>query len=614
MKLLETNIRHFGKFHQVSYTFGDHINVLYGKNGAGKSTLHTFLRSMLFGMERKKGRAAHSDPYSRYMPWVSSGDYGGSLRLEHGGQICQFTRNFLTDPKNLEIFDETRNKPVPANEDFVSRMRNGLTEVTYDNTVSIGQLRGETSPAMADALKNYISNLHSTGSGNVDVAAAVAALTMQRKQLSSRLVPVDPKEYDALAAEIESLNRRLKEHAADGESARLHERRQQLQNDLDGQKETYRVLSERTGEWKQRLSAGGVESAEQLRQVETAADRAYAAYFRYRGAYRFTRHPLARGALLCLSVGMFAASFFMIFLTNASFSNDSFLPVPFLVLLCVLFFAAGRLLLSLRRHGWLWNQAKEQLRNLFFNYLGTRDILPENYDRLKKRLHSCAAMIERLKDCQLQCEALADSIRSMQEEENQILRTLEGLSRADWDNEQNQEQLKKALGRQEALRAQQRKNNEISLEIEAVKTAVSTIQSIAEDYHVSFVPQLNKACSAILSSLTRGAYTCMAVDDNLNLYIQSQKRSLPLSALSRGTAEQVYLALRLALVDCFWPDQSVPLFLDDSFALYDDERLEQALLWLEQNYKGQIFLFTCHEREEKLLNMHNIDHTFIKIY
>lgn len=613
MKLLETNIRHFGKFHQTSFTFGDHINVIYGKNGAGKSTLHTFLRSMLFGMERKKGRAAHSDAYSRYMPWVSSGDYGGSLRLEQNGRICQFTRNFLTDPRNLEIFDETRNKPVPADEGFVSQMENGLTEVTYDNTVSFGQLRGETSPAMADALKNYISNLHSTGSGQVDVAAAIAALTIQKKQLSSRLVPIDPNEYDALTAEIDRLNRQLQAHAADGQSQRLHERRQQLQNTLDAQKETYRTLSCRTQEWQQRLADNGVESAEQLRQAETVADRAYSAYFRYKGAYRFTRHPLTRGLLLCLAAGMFLASFFTIFLTNASFSNESFLPVPFLVLLCVLFFAAGRLLLSLRRHGWLWNQAREQLRNLFSVYLGTRDILPENYDRLKKRLHDSAAMINKVRDCQLRCGELESSIRSLQEEENQILRELEGLSRADWTNEQNQEQLKQAISRQEVLQAQQRKNNELSLEIEAVKMAVSSIQSIAEDYHVSFVPRINKTCSAILTSLTGGAYTRMAVDDNLNLYIQSQKRSLPLSALSRGTVEQVYLALRLALVDCFWPDQSVPLFLDDSFALYDDERLEQALLWLEQNYAGQIFLFTCHDREEKLLNMHNIDHTFIKI-
>lgn len=613
MKLLETDIRHFGKFHQVSFTFGDHINVLYGKNGAGKSTLHTFLRCMLFGMERKKGRAAHSDLYSRYMPWVSSGDYGGSLRLEQDGRICRFTRNFLTDPKNLEIFDETRNKPVPADEDFVSQTRNGLTEVTYDNTVSIGQLRGETSPAMADALKNYISNLHNSGSGNVDIAAAIAALTIQKKQLSSQLIPIDPKEYDDLTAEIHRLNQQLEEHTADGQSLKLRERRQQLQNTLDEKKEAYRILSDRAREWKQRLAAGGAESSEQLRQVETVADRAYAAYFRYKGAYRFTRHPLMRGLLFCLAVGMFIASFFTIFLTNANFSNDSFLPVPFLVLLCVLFFAAGRLLLSLRRHGWLWNQAREQLRNLFSVYLGTRDILPDNYDRLKKRLHDSVDMIDRVEECQTRCEELADSIHSLQEEENQILRALEGISRADWTNEQNQEQLKIALGRQEALQAQQRKNNEISLEIEAVKTAVSTIQSIAENYHVSFVPRLNKTCSAILSNLTQGAYTSMAVDDNLNLYIQSQKRPLPISALSRGTAEQVYLSLRLALVDCFWPDQSVPLFLDDSFALYDDERLEQALLWLAQNYKGQIFLFTCHDREEKLLKMHNIDHTFIKI-
>ncbi len=614
MKILETNIRHFGKFHQTSFAFGDHINILYGKNGAGKSTLHTFLRSMLFGMERKKGRAAHSDEYSRYMPWISSGDYGGSLRLSQEGRVCQFTRNFLVDPKNLEIFDETRNKPVPSDADFVSQMRNGLTEVTYDNTVSIGQLRGETSPAMADALKNYISNLHNAGSGNVDVAAAIAALTMQKKQLSAQLVPVDQKAYDALSAEIQRLNQQLLAHTAEGQSLKLREQLQLLQTGLEKKRADYRILSDRVQAWKQRLEDNGVESVEQLRQVEAVADRSYSAYFRYKGAYRFTRHPLMRGLLLLLAIGMFAASFFTIFLTNANFSNDSYLPVPFLILLCVLFFAAGRLLLSLRRHGWLWNQAREQLRNLFSVYLGTREIRPGNYDRLKNRLNDSISMIDRVKSSQTLCAELESSIRSLQEEENRILRMLEGLSRADWTNEQNQEQLQNALNRQEVLKAQQRKNNEISLEIEAVKTAISTIRSIAEDYHISFVPRLNKSCSDILSSLTQGAYDYMAVDDNLNLYIRSERRNLPLHALSRGTVEQVYLALRLALVDCFWPDQSVPLFLDDSFALYDDERLEQALLWLEQNYKGQIFLFTCHNREEKLLNMHNIDHVFIKIY
>ena len=46
----------------------------------------------------------------------------------------------------------------------------------------------------------------------------------------------------------------------------------------------------------------------------------------------------------------------------------------------------------------------------------------------------------------------------------------------------------------------------------------------------------------------------------------------------------------------------MPLFLDDSFAYYDSERLSATLRWLSENYSGQIFLFTCHQREEEILS------------
>ena len=55
MTLNELTIRGFGKFHDRTFTFSDGINILYGKNESGKSTLHSFLRAMLFGMERARG-------------------------------------------------------------------------------------------------------------------------------------------------------------------------------------------------------------------------------------------------------------------------------------------------------------------------------------------------------------------------------------------------------------------------------------------------------------------------------------------------------------------------------------------------------------------------------
>ena len=69
MKLIDLHMNNFGKFHDCSICFEDGLNVIYGKNEAGKSTLHSFIRGMLFGMERQRGRAARTDQFSKYRPW-----------------------------------------------------------------------------------------------------------------------------------------------------------------------------------------------------------------------------------------------------------------------------------------------------------------------------------------------------------------------------------------------------------------------------------------------------------------------------------------------------------------------------------------------------------------
>ena len=77
MRFLDLYIKGFGKFHDTFVSFEDGLNLVYGKNEAGKSTIHTFIRGMLFGIERQRGRAAKNDLYSKYEPWKGSGTYEG---------------------------------------------------------------------------------------------------------------------------------------------------------------------------------------------------------------------------------------------------------------------------------------------------------------------------------------------------------------------------------------------------------------------------------------------------------------------------------------------------------------------------------------------------------
>ena len=71
--------------------------------------------------------------------------------------------------------------------------------------------------------------------------------------------------------------------------------------------------------------------------------------------------------------------------------------------------------------------------------------------------------------------------------------------------------------------------------------------------------------------------------------------------LSAGAADQLYLAVRLAIAELVLPeDKSVPLVLDDALANFDDERCKAALRYLKELSKTrQILLFTCHSREGK---------------
>lgn len=137
MRLLDLHIDGFGKFHDCSVSFEDGLNIIYGKNEAGKSTLHTFIRCMLFGLERGRGRASKNDLYSRYEPWQNRAIYGGKLRLEKGGKTYRIERNFQKDQKSLVIVDETAGKEIEPTKSFMDYLLDGLTETAYNNTISI---------------------------------------------------------------------------------------------------------------------------------------------------------------------------------------------------------------------------------------------------------------------------------------------------------------------------------------------------------------------------------------------------------------------------------------------------------------------------------------------
>ena len=137
--------------------------------------------------------------------------------------------------------------------------------------------------------------------------------------------------------------------------------------------------------------------------------------------------------------------------------------------------------------------------------------------------------------------------------------------------------------------------------VAAVTLAMETIEKISRQQQSRVGIRLRQSVSEILSELTDGKYRQISMDDDLKIGLHSENYYVPLEKTSRGTMEQVYFALRMAVMDILCSEEEMPLLLDETFAMYDEYRLERALTWLAKK-KGQVVIFTCQKREEQTLD------------
>lgn len=137
-------------------------------------------------------------------------------------------------------------------------------------------------------------------------------------------------------------------------------------------------------------------------------------------------------------------------------------------------------------------------------------------------------------------------------------------------------------------------------EIAAVTMAIDRICELSSGIYAKSGGQLNERASEILGELTGGAYTRIRLDETSEVRIHTPSRVLGLHQVSGGTMQQVYFALRMAAGELLGQGKTLPVILDETFAMYDDTRLEAALRWLKKSGR-QVILFTCQKREREIL-------------
>jgi|GEM_PF-1759624 len=179
-------------------------------------------------------------------------------------------------------------------------------------------------------------------------------------------------------------------------------------------------------------------------------------------------------------------------------------------------------------------------------------------------------------------------------EQDSLDRLMRRYGGADSDAE-NVEGLTEAIAaEEEALQREQRQRDALLVALEVLRDSVL-------DYQKEHVARLARTAGKSLSQLTRGRYTKVTLDSELNPTVGLDgKRDIRVESMSHGARDAFYFCLRAALAQELASREPLPLVLDDPTAHFDEERRGALLGYLEDLAKDIQVIFLTHDR--KVLN------------
>ncbi len=154
---------------------------------------------------------------------------------------------------------------------------------------------------------------------------------------------------------------------------------------------------------------------------------------------------------------------------------------------------------------------------------------------------------------------------------------------------------------------------EEKLRNDAQRWAVLTIardifERTREEFQRERQPALMKSASKYLSDLTLGRYTSVRAvigekEQDLEV-VEGEAHTKRANELSRGTAEQLFLAMRFALIEEYAKNaEPMPVVLDDILVNFDPERAKAACkVIMELSERFQVIFLTCHPETEAMFN------------
>ena len=202
-------------------------------------------------------------------------------------------------------------------------------------------------------------------------------------------------------------------------------------------------------------------------------------------------------------------------------------------------------------------------------------------------------------------------LEKQEKKNNELKVDLKGLQIERKNSISKLEQLPEIEEEIKNLKEQKEELNSLAISIQVARDG---LEEAYTEMKKSLVPKFTEKLSQTVDKVSGGKYKNVKFSDEEGLLVELESGEYKKAErLSTGTIFQMYLSLRLSIADSI-TEEKLPIILDEAFAYYDDERLENMLQYLSKEYADrQIIIFTCSKREKEILEKNGIQYNYIEI-
>ena len=640
MKINKLKINSYGKLKEKQIEFGNHINIISGKNESGKSTLLNFIKDSFYGISKNKNGKEISN-LEKYTPWIGE-DFSGKLEYElDNKEKYEIFRDFKK--KNPQIFNNNMEDisksfnidKTKGNEFFYEQTK--VDETLFLSTILVSQDEVKLEKQEQNMLIQKIANMVDTGQKNISFKKAIEKIDKRRLDEigtdRSREKPIniinrnierleseknELEKYQDVKYEIEENKNKLNEEINNLENENEFLKEIKLINDNEKiENEKIKLKLDLKNENDKKISS----IKDQIKEINLNNKNVYVEEKRI----ELKKKNLSK-KMIIICLGTILINVLQFVLIKNKYFNYAFLVTVPLVLIFYLLLK-NRILKDEKSQknnlenvnkqiDSLNNEIKILERNNIkleeqINELKNSFILKVNSEKEKVK-NKYITKIEKSKLNNL--INLGNNNLEIQNMQNKLNNKKIQLHTLELDYKNIEPKLENLSEIEEELFDNLQKKETLEKLDKSMNVAKEVLMIAYEEMKNTITPRFTQELSKTISEITGGKYQNVRFNEDVGLIVETENGNyMPISRLSIGTIDQLYLSLRLSMAEEI-STETMPIILDEAFSYYDTDRLKNILVYLKQKFSNhQILIFTCSDREQTILKDLNIQFNLIEM-